>query len=53
MLLMPDDKGKPEPKESLDTHRFSLDKRVMRVRFENENEHHVDVVIEPREQVKP
>ena len=40
---------KPVPCDSLDTHRFSLDKRLFRVRFENETENHVDVVIEPRE----
>lgn len=33
--------------EGQDTYRFHLDKRVMRVRFENETENGVVVVIEP------
>ena len=31
-----------------DTYRFHLDKREFRVRYENETENEVDVVIEPK-----
>lgn len=34
--------------DSHDTYRFHLNKREMRVRYENETEETVDVVVEPR-----
>ena len=38
-----------DPTVTHDTYRFHLNKHEMRVRFENESEDSVDVVIEPKE----